>query len=109
MGVELVNNCVVFPHQINWREWPKWSRVWHTEIAGGVVGLDAGGSARASQINELLLQAQVENNPTVNVPAPEIYLLKRTDEIKEVLSSSWGRKFVFDTVHGMKTELGVRS
>ena len=77
--------------------------------SGGVVGLDAGGSARASQINELLLQAQVENNPTVNVPAPEIYLLKRTDEIKEVLSSSWGRKFVFDTVHGMKTELGVRS
>ena len=38
MGVELVNNCVVFPHQINWREWPKWSRVWHTEIAGGVTG-----------------------------------------------------------------------
>lgn len=46
MSVELVNSHVLLPDLPNWRERPRWSRLWQTEISEAVTGAEARGALR---------------------------------------------------------------
>lgn len=53
MSVELVNDCVVFPEQINWKDRVKWSRRWDTQIVGGITGAEDRSSGRSAPLQRL--------------------------------------------------------
>lgn len=38
MGVETLNDCVIFPHQANWKTLPKWNRLWQTRLSTATKG-----------------------------------------------------------------------
>jgi len=47
MSVELVDNCVVIPHLIDWSEKLQWSRKWSTQVVPGVTRAEDRSSGQA--------------------------------------------------------------
>lgn len=53
MSVELINDCVVIPEPVNWKDRVKWSRRWETEIVGGVTGAEDRSTGRTAPLESL--------------------------------------------------------
>lgn len=53
MSVELINDCVVLPESVNWKDRVAWSRRWDTQIVPGVTGGEERSSGRVAPLQTL--------------------------------------------------------